>query len=810
MGTFIQDFRYGARILAKNPGFTVVAIITLALGIGANTAIFSVVNAVLIRSFPYREADRLVVLWEKSRFSEQNTISPANFFDWQERNSVFEGMAAFSDTRNSLTSDGEPEEIPGQIITDNLFSVLGASALLGRTFTAEDGKQGQNNVVVFSFGLWQRRFGGEPNVIGRKVILNAVEHTVIGVMPPDFRWHVRKNSQTGEAAELWTPWAIRNELRQHRGRFIGAVARLKPGATLPQARAEMDAIADRLAEQYKQFNSGFGANVVPLRQQFAGEIRLALLVLMGAVGFVLMIACANVANLLLSRAAARQKEIAVRAALGAGRARIVRQLLTESLLLAALGGAAGLLLAWWGTETLVSFSPAELGDFQNVEISASVLSFTFVVALMTGVIFGLVPAFEASNINLSGTLKEAGRNLAGGTRRQRLRSALVVAEIALALVLLVGAGLLVRSFLRLQGVNTGFNARNVLTMRVALPGIRYDQDSKRITFFTQALERMQTLHGVESAGAINYSPFVGLGAMTAFEIDGQPKPPTIQAMSMTGVCVTDQNFFGALQIPLKRGRLFTEQEVREKRNVVVVNEALANKYFAREDPLGKRITIWMRPPLVPNEIIGIVGDVKHTQLNQEAEPMSYWPIAQQPYTFMTFVLRTRGDAAATATAVRNVIQTLDPEQPVAEVRTLESLVGNSIARQRFNTLLLAVFAVVALLLSAVGIYGVMSYSVAQRRHEIGIRTALGATGWSVLRLVLKSGITLTLLGVAIGLAAAIALTRLMENLLFGVGATDPMTFASIAVLLTVVAMLACYLPARKATKVDPMVALRHE
>ncbi len=482
-----QDLRYGARMLLRQPGFTLIAVLTLGLGIGANTAIFSVVNAVLLRAFPYGDADRLVIVWEKMRQNEQNVISPANFFDWQEQQSVFAGLAAFNDTRNSLSGDGAPEEIAGQVATDNLFSVLGVNALLGRTFTPEDSKPGQNTVVVLGYGLWRRRFGADPNVIGRKVILNAMDYTVIGVMPPDFKWHVRKNSQTGQAAELWTPWAISPGFKQLRGRFICAVARLKPGVTLSQARAEMDVIASRLAEQHKQFNRGYGVNLVPLREQFAGEIRRALLVLMGAV-------------------------------------RIVRQLLTESVLLATMGAIAGLLLAWLGASALVKLSPPELGVFQQVEISISVLGFTFIVALLTGIIFGLAPAFEASNIKLNDTLKEAGRSLAGASRSQRLRSALVVAEVALALVLLVGAGLLIRSFLRLQGVETGFNARDVLTMRVALPGARYNDDAKRINFFTQALERMQTLPGVEAAGAINYTPFLGLGTRTGFDIEGRAKP----------------------------------------------------------------------------------------------------------------------------------------------------------------------------------------------------------------------------------------------------------------------------------------------
>src|SRR5262249_46995912 len=742
-----QDLRYAARMLLKNRGFSLIAVLTLGLGIGANTAIFSVVNAVLLRAFPYGDADRLAIVWEKWREKQQTVTSPANFFDWQEQQSVFGGLGGFNDTRNSLSSDGEPEEIAGQVATDNLFSVLGVNALLGRTFTPEDSKPGQNTVVVLSYGLWRRRVGADPNVGGRKVVFNAGDYTGSGVMPPDFKWHVRKNSQTGRAAELWTPWAISSGFKQFRGRFICAVARLKPGVTLSQARAEMDVIATRLAERHKQFNRGYGVNLVPLREQFAGEIRWALLVLMGAVGFVLLIACANVANLLLARAAARQKEIAVRAAMGANRGRIVRQLLTESILLATMGGGAGLLLTWRLTSALIKLSPPELGDFQQVEISVSVLGFTFVIAVLTGVIFGLAPAFEASNIKLNDTLKEAGRSLAGASRSQRLRSALVVAEVALALVLLVGAGLLIRSFLRLQGLETGFNARNVLTMRVALPGARYNDDAKRITFFTQALERMQTLPGVEAAGAINYTPFLGLGRRTGFDIEGRAKPQPDQATGTTDVCLTDQNFFRALEIPLRRGRLFTEQEVRERRNVVIINEALAKKYFPNEDPLGKRLLIPLRPPLEPTEIIGIVGDAKHTQLDQPAEPMSYWPIAQEPYPFMTLTLRTRGDATTVAAAVRNVVQTLDPQQPVGEVRTLDSLVGNSIARQRFNTLLLAVFAVVALSLSAIGIYGVMTYSVTQRTHELGVRVALGASARDVLKLVLGRGMKLVLAGV---------------------------------------------------------------
>ncbi len=809
MQTLWQDLRYGVRMLMKQPGFTLIAVVTLALGIGANTAIFSVVNAVLLDALPYREADRLVMVWERSQRRVQNVINLGNFFDWQTQTKSFEDMAAFADFRTSLTGDGEPLEVPAQICTDNLFKVLGVQPVLGRAFTPDDSRPGQDNVVVLSYGLWQRRFGGDPTVIGRKIMLNNAENIVIGVLPPDFKWHIVGNSLTNRAAELWAPWAITEQMKRRSGRFASAVARLKPGVSLTAARAEMDALQLRLIEQHKEFNTGWGITLTPLREQFAGELRPALRVLAGAVGFVLLIACANVASLLLARAATRQREIAVRTALGAGRFRIVRQLLTESLLLAGLGGAVGWLLAWWGVKTLVGLSPPELGVLQGIRLSAPVLGFTFLVATLTGILFGLVPALEASNIKLSETLKEAGRSLGGNARSRRLRGALVVAEVALALVLLVGAGLLIRSFLRLQAADTGFNPENVLTLRVALPGRRYDTDPKRINFFTAAVARMRALPGVESAGAINFMPFAGPGAGTSFEIAG--RPPSLPGQRMvTGVCVADQHFFQAMQIQLRRGRMFTEQEVREMRHVVIVNEALVRKYFPNEDALGRRLTIAMKNENVPTEIIGIVADAKHAQLDREAEPMSYWPIAELPYNTMTFVLRTRGESLNVAAAARHVIGQLDPQQPVADVRTLESLLGTSVARQRFNTVLLGVFAAVALLLAGVGIYGVMSYNVTQRTHEFGIRSALGATAANISRLVLWQGMRLALAGVVLGVIAALGLTRLLRALVFGVGITDPLTFSAVAALLAAVALVACWIPARRATKVDPMAALRHE
>ena len=809
METLWQDLKYGARMFAKNPRFTLVSVIALGLGIGANTAIFSVVNSLLLHPLPYRDAEKLVIVWERSRKNDQNVVNPANFMDWREQNTVFTEMAAIADQTAVMLGDGEPEQVPSQLATTNLFSVLGVDAILGRTFSEDDGKPDQPRVVLLSYGLWQRRFGGDPNIIGRRLNIDRVETIVVGVMPAGFKWHIKKGSLTGKPAELWSPWVITNEMRTRRGRFMTVVACIKPDVTFEQAKSEMIAIGARLEEQYNDFNANWGVNVVPLRTQFTGEIRPALLVLLGAVAFVLLIACANVANLLLARAAARQKEMAVRTAIGADRGRIVRQLLTESVLLAAIGGIAGLLLAWWGTGVLVSLSPSELTDLQQVQISVPVLVFTLVVSLLTGVIFGMVPAFEATRFNLHESLKEGSQNIGGGTRGHRMRGAFVILEIALALVLMVGAGLLIRSLGRLQSVDPGFNPKNLLTMRVNLPVRKYDSDRKRIDFFHQVLEGIRALPGVEAAGATNFLPFAGPHAGTLVEIEGHPKLPPGEGL-VTGSCVTDVNYFAAMQIPLKRGRLFTEQEAIEMRHVVVINEAFVRKNFPNEDPLGKRVTIYMKDENVPSEIIGIVGDNKHMGLDRESEPMAYWPHSELAYPFMTLVIRTPRDTAGIASAARKVIQTLDAEQPVADVRTIESLLADSVARARFNTLLLTIFAGVALILATVGIYGVMSYAVTQRTHEIGIRMALGAQSKDVLKLVVRNGLMLTVCGVAIGLAASLALSQILTSLLYGVSATDPLTFAAIPLLLASVALMACYLPAKRAAKVDPMNALRYE
>ena len=812
METLIKDVHYALRNLLKRPAFTLISVITLALGIGAGTAIFSVVHAVLLRSLPYGSANRLVMVWEDTHRTggkADNVINLGNFFDWKEQNHVFEDMAAFFDLSAKLTGDGEPAEVPSQIATPNLFSVLGVNAIMGRTFSPDDGKPNQPDVVVLSYGLWQRRFGGDRHIIGRHLIMNNRDVTVVGVLPMDFTLHIAKNSMSNKPAELWRPWQVSDDLRQRHGRFALAVARLKPGVTLSEAQVEMNTIAARLEKEYPDFDTNAGVNLVPLRTQFSGEIRKALLILLGAVGFVLLIACANVANLLLARGVSRQKEFGVRAALGAGRARIVRQLLTESLILAMLGGVLGLLLAWQGTDLLVALSPPELLGPSRVGLNTPVLLFTLGVSVLTGIIFGLVPAFETTRFDLYESLKEGGKNVGGSARSHRLRGAFVAAEIALAFVLLIGAGLLIRSFRRLQSVDPGFNARNVLTMSVNLSAWKYDTSRKTVDFVKHAVSQLQTLPDVEAVGAINFLPFNGPHAGTLVEIEGRPKPPPGQGLS-TGICVTDANYFHAMNIPLRQGRLFNEQEATDERHVVIVNEAFARKNLPGEDPLGKRVTIYMKDQNVPTEIIGVVADSKHLSLDGEAEAMAYWPHPELSYPFMTYVIRTRGEATNVAGAARNVIHTLDPQQPVGDVITMERLLAKSIAGSRFNTVLLTVFAFVALALAAVGTYGVMSYAVTQRTHEFGIRMALGAGTLDLLQLVLRRGMTLAIIGVFLGLVGALALTRLMTSLLFEVKPTDAMTFAAVSLSLIAVALLACYLPARRATRVDPLVALRYE
>jgi putative ABC transport system permease protein len=812
MKSFLQDLRFGARGLLRNKAFTTVAVVALALGVAANTAIFSVVHAVLLNPLPYRDPQSLAMVWEynRTRGSHQNVINPGNFQDWREQSKVFEEMAAFYDSRLNLTGAGEPVEVTTQFGTPNLLGLLGAEPLLGRGFSPDDARPDAPFVVVLGYDLWQSRFGGAPDVVGKTVRLNGEPATVVGVMPAGFQWFVRKSSLAGKPPQMWTPLALTEQQRTaRRGRFMSAVARLKPGVTREQAEAEMNHVAARLEEQHPTVNKGWGVEVVPLREQFSGELRPALWVLLAAVGFLLLIACANVANLLLARGAARQKEMAVRTALGATRARIVRQMLTESLLLAAAGGAAGLLLAWWGVELLAALSPRDLVDLGSVRLNLPVLGFTLGVTLLTGVIFGLAPALEATRLDTNETLKEGGKSGTAGRRRARLRGAFVVVEMALALVLLVGAGLMIKSFARLQAVSPGFDPERILTMRVVLPDSKYGEEHQRVTFFRQAVGRLAGLPGVEAAGAVSFLPMTGPAAATRFRITDRPEPPPGQD-HVTDVRVTDENFFRAMGVPLVRGRLYDTREATEARRVAVVNEALARKYFPGEDPIGKSVVVNMGASPQPTEIVGIVGDVKHRGLDAEASPTVYWPHPELAYNGMSLVVRAKGDPTALAAAAQREIQALDPEQPVADVRTMESWLADSVGRARFSALLLGVFAGLALALASVGIYGVISYSVTQRTHELGIRMALGAQGSDILRLVLGQGLLLAAIGLGVGLIAAFGLTRLMRSLLYEVSTTDPLTYAGLSVFLLAVAFLACLIPARRATKVDPMEALRYE
>ena len=811
--TVMQDVRYGARMLAKHKAFTAVAVITLALGIGANTAIFSVVNELLLRPLAYRDAERIVMLWEVSpEGRRQNTTSRANFRAWRDQNSSFTQMAAFSDQRFNLTGTGEPEELSVQLATPEIFKVLGVDPLLGRTFLPDDDGAGKTPVAVLSYPLWQRRFGGQSNIIGQTITLNGEQFSIIGVMPANFQFHIKHRSGTGRPAELWSilPMPI-GPGASDRGRFLSVVARLKDGVSVEQAGAELRTIEARLSDEVPQFNKNYSAEVLPLREQFFGNVRRPLWLMLGAVGFVLLIACANVANLLLSLATSREKEIAVRAALGARRGRIVRQLLTESLLLALLGSALGLGFAWIGIKALVAISPRDLVSLQSVGLNMSVLLWTLGVSLLTGIIFGLAPALHISRMNLNDSLKEGGKSesaQAGGSRR--LRSALVVSEIALAVVLLASAGLLIKSFMRLQQVDRGFNTDNILTMVVRLPEAGYSQDPQIVNFFVQALERIRPLPGVRSAGVINFLPlYGGLGSSTGFKIEGRPEPPPGQGPG-TDVRVVDAGYFETMGIPLLRGRNFSNLELREPRRVILINEALARKHFANEDPIGKRLDVAMFENPIWCEIIGVVGNVRYDSLIDESPPAVYFSHPDLAYSFMTLVVRTDGDPASIAPAVQREIRGLDPNQPVSDVRTMNQVMSEWVSRSRFNTLLLGLFAALATLLSAVGIFGVMNYSVALRTRELGLRLAVGAQPRQVLLLVLKQGLLLTVLGVVVGLAAAFALTRLLSGLLFGVEAVDVSTFTTISLLLVFVSLLACYLPARRAMRIDPLRALRYE
>jgi putative ABC transport system permease protein len=810
METFLQDLRYGVRMLLKKPGFTVVAVLTLALGIGANTAIFSVINGVLLRSLPYTEPERLVALWETNpklgtESRNRNEVAMGNFLDWRSQNESFEQVGALYYTNVNLTGTGEPEQIQSAIVTVNLFETLGLQPVNGRSFLSEEEKPGSPRVVVVSHELWQRRFGSDPNLVGKTFTLNGNPSTVVGIMPPGFELQFPTNRQV----EMWLPMRIDTANADRKAHYLYVLGRLKKEASLEQAQSEMTAIAARLQQKYPDTNAEKGANVIALQSQLIGDVRSYLYVLFAAVGFVLLIACANVANLLLVRVSARHKEIAIRQALGASRGRLIRQLLTEALALSFIGGLLGLLLARWGIDLLVALTPSDVPRLGEIRMHTAVFGWTFAVSLLAGVLFGLAPALQASKPDLNESLKESSGRSTGGVQRNRIRSLLVISEVALALVLLIGAGLMIKSFMRLQQVKPGFEPDGLLTMSLSLPRQKYNESQKANLFFDQLFERIKTVPGVEAVGGTDPLPLSNSNATTGFVVEGGPLLPMADRPEVGERAVTP-GYFETMRIPVLKGRSFTEQDRSNTPLSVIVNEALARRYWPDEEVIGKRLGFNESDKQDWYEIVGIVGNVKHDRLAAEPKPELFFAYRQYPKNFMSLVVRASSDPANLSAALREQVLAVDPDQPVFDIKTMNERMSKSMAQNRFVMLLLTIFSALALILAAVGIYGVMSYAVTQRTHEIGIRLALGAQTGDVLKMVVGQGLALTLAGVAAGVVGAVALTRLMSSLLFEVSATDWLTFMLVALLLTGVALAACFVPARRATRVDPMVALRHE
>jgi putative ABC transport system permease protein len=801
METLIQDIRYGLRGLWKRPGFTAVALITLALGIGANTAIFSLINAVLIRPLPFREPDRLVWSWGNIRNGGNHaSVSPLDYLDYRKQNHTFEEFAAMISVPLSanLTGSGEPQRLTAAGVTGNFFQALGVQPALGRTMMLENEGNGRDQVAVLSYGLWQKRFGGDPGIVNQRITLDGKSFEVLGVMPRDFEFPA--------TTEVWVPLNFEAQpgLKQRKAHFLRPVGRLKAGVSLAQAQADTDAIARQLEATYPDTNTGWNLRLVSLREQIVGNIRSTLYILLGAVGLVLLIACANVANLLLAHAASRRKEIALRTALGAGRWRIARQMITESVILALLGGALGTLLAIWGVQGLIALSGDNIPTTAHVKIDLTVLGFTLVTSVLTGLLFGLAPALRTMRLSLSETLKEGGRSGSESAQRNRTRSLLVVFECAVAVMLLVGAGLLIRSLVRLQSTKPGFDSSNVLTIRIDLPEKKYATPESRSNFWEQFESRVGGLPGVESVGLVSELPLSGQPNDMPYTVEGRPADAANQGFDDDFRRI-NQDYFRTLRIPFLRGRNFTPQEVRDGAKVLVISESLATQTFPNEEPLGKRLVMGFRNE--PFEIVGIVGDVRHRSLGQPPLPTMYMPALESGENV---VIRAQNDTSSIAGAVRREMAALDPNQPIATVRTMNEWLGLAVAAPRYRAGLFGLFAGLALLLSAVGIYGVMSYSVGQRTHEIGVRMALGARQLDVLKLVVRQGMGLVLVGVGIGLIGALALTRIIASLLFDVGTKDPLTFTGVSILLGAVALIACYVPAWRATKVDPLVALRYE
>ena len=806
MDAFLNDIRYAVRNLIKRPAFTIIAASTLALGIGANTAIFSSVYALLLKPLPFPELNRVVAVWDSypSRGVRRNEVAMANYLDWRAQNQSFEQLALYSWWTANLTGVDTPERIQGFVVTANFLDTLGVKPALGRNFTEEENQPGKGSVVIITHDFWQRRFGGDPIIVGKTITLDATVRTIIGVMPQEFAYPAN--------AELYSPFAMTPQVVSNRHfNSYYVVGRLKPGVSVQSAQADIDNITTRLEQQYPATNTGARATVFPIVADTVRKYETGLWMGMAAVAFVLLIACANVANLMLARASGRQREIALRSALGASRWRIVRQLLTESSIVALLGGALGILVAVWGLDALRAANPGDAAKFapgwHQLGINLTVLIFTIALSVLSGLLFGLAPALEVSKPNLNEALKEGSRQSSG--RSHRLRSSLVVFEVALSLVLLVGAGLFFRSFVTLFKTDPGFNPDNVLTMNLILTGTKYKDEQQKVGFYNDLLQRLKAKPGVESVAAVNFLPLGGSNASDAYLVEGEPEPrPGEENIGRYRVCTPA--YFATMQIPLLKGRAFTDQDRATAPPVVIINETLARQHWAGRDPIGKRIRFNAPLDRAPwMEVVGVIKDVKH-ELALEVTPEYYLPYPQDVWRGMVVVARTTVEPASLAGSIRQEVWAIDKDQPVFDVRTMQEVRSLSVGLQQFNSMMIGIFALVALLLAAIGIYGVMAFVVTQRTREIGIRMALGARRADVLKLVVMNGMKLAVVGLAIGLVASWALTRFISNLLFGVQPTDPLTFSVVSACLLAAALLACYLPARRATKVDPLEALRYE
>ena len=807
----LQDVRYAFRMLVKRPGFTIIVVLTLALGIGANTTIFSAIDAVLLNPLPYKNPDRLLVVWETNKqlgpeMWDRNEAAIGNFLDWRSHNQSFDQLGALFDTDMNLTGIGEPQRIKSCVVTTNFFQVLGVQPMLGRSFLPEAEKPGSPFTVIISHDLWERQFGSDPNIINKSLTLNAHQVAVIGVMPPGFELQF----PTSKHVDMWVPFVIDvadPDYHDRSNNFLYTLGRLRQGVSPEQAQTEMNLIASQLQQQYPETNAEKGVRVVPLQKQLVGNVESYLYMLFAAVGFLLLIACTNVAGLLLSRVTARHREVAIRMAVGASRWRLIRQLLTESVILSALSGLFGLLLAYGGVKLLLALTPSDVPRLHEIGLHVPVFLWTLTISIVTGVLFGLAPAIQASRPDLNQSLKESsGRN----TGSSRLRNLLVVSEVAVALLLLVGAGLMTKSFVRLQQVDPGFEPATVISMNIALPTSKY-RGPQVNNFYDQLIERVKNLPGVKSVAGINPLPLSNSNVSYRFVVEGAPFVP-LADRPYAGVRVVTPDYFQTMNIRQLKGRAFTEQDRENTPHIVIINEALAGRYWPNQDPIGKRLGMLDEESGKQEwrEIVGVVGNVRHKALEIDVMPEAYFPYKQSPQNFMSLVVRTASDPSSLVPAIRSQVLSVDKDQPVSDVMTMEQRVARSVASRRFVMLLLGSFSVLALGLAAVGIYGVMAYLVIQRTQEIGVRMALGAQKRDVLKLIVGKGMALALTGTGIGLVASLVLTRLMRSLLFEVTPTDVLTFVIVSVVLLTVALLACYIPARRATRVDPLIALRYE